>query len=76
MTPYQNLSGDSPVVSYKATESTIHVVFSGGTYRNYLYDSSRPGSAIVQRMKELAAAGQGLATYIAGTVKDNYARKW
>lgn len=76
VTPYQNLGGDSNVVSYELSENSIHVVFSSGAQRNYLYDSSRPGSAVVERMKQLAVAGQGLNSYISSVVKGNYARKW
>jgi hypothetical protein len=76
MTPYKNLNGDSNVVSYEMTEDSIHVVFRAGTYRNYLYDYSRPGKAIVDRMKALAAQGSGLNSYIGTTVRKSYARKW
>jgi hypothetical protein len=76
MTPYRNLSGNSNVVSYEATEESIHVVFKSGRYRNYLYNSVRPGQIVVERMKALAAQGFGLNSYISSVVKDRYARKW
>lgn len=76
MTPYRNLGGNSNVVAYEADEDSIHVVFKSGTYRNYLYNSVRPGKAVVERMKFLAAQGQGLNSYISSVVKDNYANKW
>ena len=76
MLPYRNLSGNSNVVSYEATDDTIHVVFATGTYRNYLYNYSRPGKQMVDRMKVLAAQGFGLNSYISTTVKKNYAKKW
>ena len=76
MTPYRNVSGKSNVVSYEATEESIHVVFKSGRYRNYLYNSVRPGQIVVERMKALAARGFGLNSYISSVVKDRYARKW
>jgi hypothetical protein len=76
MTPYRNLSGNSNVVSYEAAEESIHVVFKSGRYRNYLYNSVRPGQIVVERMKALAAQGCGLNSYITSVVKDRYARKW
>lgn len=76
MTPYRNLNGNSNVVTYEATEDSIHVVFKGGRYRNYLYNSVRPGQVVVERMKALAAQGRGLNSYIFSVVKDRYARKW
>ena len=76
MTPYRNLGGNSNVVSYEATEEPIHVVFKSGRYRNYLYNSVRPGQIVMERMKALAAQGFGLNSYISSVVKDRYARKW
>lgn len=76
MMPYRNLSGNSNVVSYEANEESIHLVFKSGRYRNYLYNSVRPGQAVVERMKALAAQGYGLNSYISSTAKDRYARKW
>jgi hypothetical protein len=70
---YGNASGDSGVVAYGIGEDFIKVRFtrSEGVY---VYDFSRPGAWHVRRMKRLAAAGEGLATYISQYVKDNYAR--
>ena len=76
MTLYRNLNGDSSVASYETTENSIHIVFRSGTYRNYLYDHSRPGQPMVDRMKALAAQGSGLNSYITTTVRKSYARKW
>ena len=76
MIPYRNLNGDSGVVSYDVVEDSIHVVFKSGACRNYLYNSVRPGSAVVETMKALAAQGYGLNSYISSVVKNNYARKW
>lgn len=76
MTQYRNLSGGSNVVSYETTEDSIHVVFGSGTNRNYLYNHSRPGKQMVDRMKALAAQGFGLNSYISTTVRQSYAKKW
>lgn len=76
MTPYKNLNGDSNVVSYEIAENSIHVVFRSGAYRNYLYDHSRPGKGMVDRMKALAVEGRGLNSYVGTTVRKSYARKW
>jgi hypothetical protein len=72
MTRYANLSGDSPIATFTAGDDFIDVRFDGWVYR---YDTTRPGIAHVERMKRLAAAGQGLATYISTHVKDHYAAK-
>ena len=76
MTPYRNLNGDSNVVSYEASEDSIIVVFKGGRYSHYLYNSFRPGRVVVERMKALAVQGHGLNSYISSVVKDNFTRKW
>jgi hypothetical protein len=76
MTPYRNLHGDSNIISYEITEDSIHVVFREGKRRHYLFDYSRPGKAMVDRMKALAAQGFGLNSYIGTTIGKNYARKW
>ena len=76
MKPYRNLGGNSNVVAYETTENSIHVVFKSGRWQNYLYDSSRPGKAVVERMKALAEQGYGLNAFISSMVKSNYARKW
>lgn len=76
MTPYKNLGGDSNIESYEITETSIHVRFKSGRTRNYLYDSSRPGVAIVSTMKRLAAQGQGLNSYIKTVVRSNFSKKW
>ncbi len=76
MTPYRNLSGNSSVVSYETTEDSIHIVFNSGAHRNYIYDHSRPGKLMVDRMKALAAQGSGLGSYITTTVRKSYIKRW
>ncbi len=72
MTRYGNLSGDSPIASFTAGDDFIDVRFDRWVYR---YDTTRPGIAHLERMKRLAARGQGLATYISTHVKARYAAK-
>ena len=76
MTRYQNLGGNSGVAAYEATEDSIQIVFSSGSYRNYLYNSARPGKVAVEKMKQLATAGRGLNSCISSVVKGNYAKRW
>ncbi len=76
MTPYQNLNGNSGIVSYAITEDSIHVVFKSGAQRNYLYNQLRPGKAAVDKMKALAAQGYGLNSYISKMEKLSFAEKW
>lgn len=76
MKTYRNLSGTSNIQCYDITDDAIHVVFQSGTHRHYLYNHERPGKAMVDEMKRLAAEGRGLCTYISRAVKDNYAKRW
>ncbi|KYG60985.1 hypothetical protein AZI86_18920 [Bdellovibrio bacteriovorus] len=73
MKPYKNISGKSGVIAYEIRERSIVVVFVGGD--SYLYDYVRTGKREVEKMKELALQGWGLATYISMHVKDRYAQK-
>jgi hypothetical protein len=62
MDNYRNLAGNSGVTSYEILGDAIKVQFSNGT--TYLYDYRNPGRDHVEKMKQLAKKGQGLATYI------------
>lgn len=73
MERYRNLSGRSPVTAYEAFERAIAVLFRDGTL--YLYDYAMTGQRDVERMKRLAVAGQGLATYISQVVRGRYGRR-
>ena len=73
MTPYGNLSGNSGVVAFSVDDNSINIQFRDSS-KLYVYDGTKPGSLHVERMKELAAAGRGLGTYISQNVKKNYAR--
>ncbi|HEY6160434.1 MAG TPA: hypothetical protein VI112_04400 [Bacteroidia bacterium] len=74
MTRYKNLSGTSGVRKYSISADHIDVQFSDG--ETYRYSHRAPGRTHVEKMKELAEAGSGLATYINKYVRDNYERKF
>ena len=74
MPRYRNLSGGSGVVAYEITADSITLTFANGD--RYLYGPARPGSAAVARMKALAKAGRGLATFVSQHVGDAYERKF
>ncbi len=76
MVPYRNLGGNSNVIAYEVNETSITVQFASGKVRFYLYDYSKPGSEIVERMKTLALQGRGLNSYISSTVKTRFSQKW
>jgi hypothetical protein len=73
MTPYANISGKSGVAEYEIGDGYIKVRFARDR-TIYVYDLYTPGADVVEEMKALAVAGEGLATYIARHVKDNYSR--
>jgi hypothetical protein len=73
MRRYKNLGGGSGVVAYEIGEDSITVRFRDGS--NYLYTYQTPGKKLVERMKELAEAGQGLHGYISKTVKKRFESK-
>ena len=73
MQRYRNVQGDSGVTAYETGPDSIRVTFKhGGTYE---YDYASTGQFHVERMKALAASGQGLATFISKCVRANYARR-
>ena len=73
MQHYRNAQGDSGVAAYETGPDSIRVKFKhGGTYD---YDFATTGPLHVERMKVLADAGAGLATYISKFVKATYARR-
>ncbi|RXK85713.1 hypothetical protein [Filimonas effusa] len=71
MKRYKNLSGNSGVLGYETGNAYIVVKFSGGD-RTYTYSYEGAGMRHVEKMKQLAAAGKGLSTYISKYVKDKY----
>ena len=73
MERYANKGGDSGILAFEITATSITVEFKDHSL--YLYDNNNPGSAIVERMKALAKSGQGLNSYISTAVKKNFAEK-
>jgi hypothetical protein len=77
MPTYANLGGRSSVVAYDFDPAGdwIDVTFKSGRWRHYLYTSASAGAGNVQRMIQLAQAGQGLGSFIQKRVKHAYARR-
>ena len=75
MQRYKNLSGQSGVEAFDIADDSIIVWFKAGHTRTYLYTYASAGRQAIERMKELALAGNGLNSYIGLHVKDGYARK-
>ena len=71
MQPYKSIH-HSGAVAYEIGEDYIVVKFRDGS--KYLYDSRKPGSRHVSNMKQLAAKGDGLTTYINKYVRKNFSR--
>jgi hypothetical protein len=68
-----NVNGDSGVTAYEIGDDWIRVRFSTGAV--YLYTAASAGTANIERMKVLAARGDGLNAFINTTVRQAYARK-
>ena len=73
MQRYGNLAGDSGVVAYAITSTSVLVKFTGSG-RIYEYSHESAGKAHVETMKRLAGSGRGLSTYISRHVADDYVR--
>jgi hypothetical protein len=68
---YANREGDSEIATYETSPDSITVSFRDGSIYRYTIASAGPGN--IQRMKELAVAGQGLSEFINSNVKNQYA---
>ena len=73
MEKYQNKSGSSPISKYQIEDDRITVWYNDDT--SYSYSYSRAGKPIVDKLKELAAEGEGLATFISQQAKFLYDHK-
>jgi hypothetical protein len=71
MVTYANRSGDSGVAEYAIGPDCIVVRYVNSSTL-YTYNHQKPGAVHVNRMKQLAADGLGLATYIAQYVRADY----
>lgn len=73
MQRYKNLGGISAVSAFEIADDSIIVQFNDGA--TYLFNGSKPGKQYVDRMQQLAIAGQGLNSFISKSIKKNYASK-
>jgi hypothetical protein len=73
MERYQNLGGDSGVVSFEIGDTSITVQFRDGATYLYTYDST--GRDDIEHMKRLARAGTGLNSFISRVVRKRFASK-
>lgn len=74
MTPYGNHAGNSGVAAYELRDDGIAVRFRGGD--TYLYTAESAGARNIARMRTLAIAGRGLATFINKYVSERFDRQW
>ncbi len=73
MHPYHSSADPSGVRRFALGDNFILVEFTNGSL--YRYDATEPGPAIVEHMKQLALAGQGLSTFISQHVREHYAAR-
>jgi hypothetical protein len=73
MKPYKNFGGRGDIETYDSAPDSVTIAFSNGW--KYRYTSASAGSDIIEQMKALADAGQGLGTFI-NRVKPTYDAKW
>ena len=72
---YKDVDNDSGVVRYDHGDDWIEVEFANGNTRFYRYTFASVGRSKIQRMKQLADAGEGLNAFINNHAKDRYASK-
>ena len=72
MTPYRDIDGDSNVAAYEYGNDWIHVQFKDGAI--YEYTGMSAGQSNIDRMKQLADAGEGLNSFIQRNVRMRYSR--
>lgn len=73
--PYANRSGDSAIRAYEIGPDFISVEFRSG--KSYVYTFETAGSDNVEQMKQLAAEGRGLGTFISqhSAVRSGYVKQ-
>jgi hypothetical protein len=73
---YKNISGKSGVRSYSLSSDSITVTFQSGLSYQYTIDTI--GAGLLNEMKKLATAGEGLNRFINSNkvVKNGYVKKW
>jgi len=70
---YRNRGRNSGVSAYETGEDYIKIEFVDGDL--YLYTDASAGPETIARMKQLAASGEGLSTFISQHVRDRYAAR-
>lgn len=73
MQRYADINNDSGVIGFEINPTSITIWFEG-TVRPYTYSYAVAGQAHVEKMKQLALAGDGLNAYINYNVKYKYDR--
>jgi hypothetical protein len=73
MKAYKKVNSDSGVSFYEVLEDGIIIRFNDGS--TYLYTFRSAGKTAISRMKQLAASGKGLTTYINQHVKKKYEKQ-
>ncbi len=73
MRRYEDRHGNSGVVAFRSGSDFIDVEFHDG--KQYRYTHQVPGQTEVEAMKQLAASGQNLATFINRVVRDRFAAR-
>jgi hypothetical protein len=71
MKAYKKQGGSSGVIAYAIGDDHIKIRFVDGSI--YLYDFKSTGKRNVEKMKQLAEAGKGLATFINKYVRKKFA---
>jgi DhnA family fructose-bisphosphate aldolase class Ia len=71
MKRYANKQGTSGVVAYEIGADFIRLKFRESE-ETYSYSYTSAGKANVEKMKKLAAAGQGLSTFVTRKVRDKF----
>lgn len=63
MQRYANLGGNSGILAYELGDTFIRIRFRGSP-GSYIYATPGLPAETIERMKQLAVAGRGLATFI------------
>ena len=68
---YKTADKNTGVIAYETGADSISIKFRDGSV--YLYTSASTGANAIAAMKQLAAKGEGLTTYINQHVREKYA---
>lgn len=70
---YKDIDNDSGIYSYEISSESIKIWFKSGG-KPYIYSYKSAGQTHVEKMKKLAATGNGLNSYIMKNVRNNFER--